>query len=222
MFDTTRRYLPAFVLGCTVLVVSTGADAAASAGTGKIVCWKDKSGKVIGCGEYRESATKELDKRGVTRKTTESAEDAARRRALEQEQAQQHTEEQKRAAERKRQDTALMNTYTDEREIDAKRDRDLQVIELQINQLQTALKNATERESEAKARLDAAEKTKKPVPQTLKDDVANATGQKQKIEASIAAKKKEQEEIRKKYAEYRSRYVELKGAPAAPAAAGKK
>ena len=224
MFDETTRYLPALALGCAVLFLSAGAGAA-----GKIVCWKDKSGKVIGCGdavppEYQQSATKELDKRGLTRKTTESVEEAARRRAQEQQQAQQQAEEQKRAAERKRQDSALMNTYSNEQEIDAKRDRELQSVDLQINQFQAALKSATERHNEAKARLEAAEKSKKPVAQTLKDDVARIAAEKQKAEANIAAKKKEQDEIRKIYAEFRKRYVELKGstATAAPAAAAKK
>src|ERR1044071_3461619 len=67
---------------------------------GKIVCWKDKSGKVIGCGdkvppEFQSSATKELDSRGITRKTTESVEDANQRRAREQEAARTKAEEDK-------------------------------------------------------------------------------------------------------------------------------
>jgi hypothetical protein len=214
MFEKTIRCAATVVLAWVVLTVSGNADAA-----GKIVCWKDKAGKVIGCGdtvppEYQQSATKELDKRGITRKTTESAEEGARRRAQEQEQAQQQAEEQKRAAERKRQDNALINTFSNEQEIDAKRDRDVQAVELQINQLQVSLKSATDRHNDAKVRLDAAEKSKKPVPQLLKDNLAHATDDKQKFEAGIADKKKEQDEIRKKYAEYRKRYLELKGTTA--------
>ena len=52
----------------------------------KIICWKDKSGKVVGCGdkvppEFEDAATKELDRSGVTRKTTETAEEQAKRAA---------------------------------------------------------------------------------------------------------------------------------------------
>src|SRR5262245_51245179 len=77
----------------------------------RIVCWKDKSGKVVGCGdkvppEYQDSATREMDARGVTRATTESAEDAARRRAQEQEAARVKAEEARKLAERQRQDSA--------------------------------------------------------------------------------------------------------------------
>lgn len=219
MRNTTR--------GCAVALLLVpflfAAGEAAGAAQGKIVCWKDKSGKVIGCGdavppEYQQSATKELDKRGITRKTTESAEEAARHRAQQQEQASQQAEEQKRAAERKRQDNALLNTFSNEQEIDAKRDRDLQAVELQMKQLQVPLKNATDRYNDARARLDAAEKSKKAVSQTLKDEVARTGNEKQKVETNIAAKKKEQEEIRQKYADQRERFLELKGSPPAPAA----
>ncbi len=221
MRDIKRRSLAVLLLVLFV-VLAAGATAYA-AGSSRIVCWKDKTGKVVGCGdtvppEYQQSATKELDKRGVTRKTTESAEEAARKRTQQQEQASQQAEEQKLAAERKRQDNALLATFSNEQEIDAKRDRDLQAVELQMKQLQVPLKNATDRYNDAKGRLDAAEKSKKPVPQTLRDEVSNAANDRQKLEANLTGKKKEQEEIRQKYAEQRKRYVELKGGPA-PAAA---
>ena len=84
---------------------------------GRIVCWKDKSGKTVGCGdkvppEYQDHATREMDRTGVTRGTTESAEDAARRRAQEQDAAKTKAEESKRLAEQQRQDSALVNTFT--------------------------------------------------------------------------------------------------------------
>ena len=54
------------------------AAGAAQAQSGKIVCWKDKAGKTVGCGdkvppEYQDNATSELNKRGVTVKQTEAA-----------------------------------------------------------------------------------------------------------------------------------------------------
>src|SRR5688572_6516336 len=112
----------------------------AEAQAGRIVCWKDKSGKVVGCGdkvppEYQGSATREMDSRGVTRKNTESVEEANQRRAKEQEAARVKTEEDKKALDQKRQDTALLDTFSNEKEIDIKRDRDLQAIDLQIEQL---------------------------------------------------------------------------------------
>ena len=158
---------------------------------GKIVCWKDKSGKVVGCGdsvppEYQTSATKELDKQGVTRKTTESAEEAAKRQAQEKGLATQKAQDEKRMAEQKRQDSALLNSYTTGEEIDRRRDRDLEPINVQIVQFQAALKTAP-------------------------------AGDKAKYEQGIANKEKEKEEIIQKYAAQKQRFLELKGEAAAAA-----
>ena len=83
MRDIKMRYLAATVVAA---LLGWGGFAAHDAAAQKIVCWKDKSGKTIGCGdkvppEYQDNATKELDKGGVTRKTTETAEERARREA---------------------------------------------------------------------------------------------------------------------------------------------
>lgn len=183
---------------CLAIVPAQPADAA-----GKIVCWKDKSGKVVGCGdtvppEYQTSATKELDSRGVTRKTTETAEEVAKRKEQEKGMAKQKGEEQKRLAEQRRQDTALLSTYTNEKEIDQRRDRDIQQVDLSITQLQAPLKNATDRYNDAKKR-------------NAKDDITRAEAEKQKIEGSIAAREKEKADIRSRYDEQKKRYLELRG-----------
>ncbi len=200
-----------------VLAGAFGASALAQSkdGKGRIICWKDKSGKVVGCGdkvpqEYQNSATREMDRRGVTRATTESAEDAAKRRAVEQEAAKVRAEDQKRLAEQKRQDAALLNTFSNEKEIDQKRDRDLQQIDLQLTQFKVSLKNATDRHIEAKARSDAGAKDKK-TSDMLKDDLTKSAGEKQRLEQTVTAKEKEKDEIRLRYAEQKKRYLELRG-----------
>jgi hypothetical protein len=188
---------------------------------GKIVCWKDKSGKVLGCGdkvppEFQSNATKELDRRGVTRGTTESAEDGAQRRMREQEAARVKADEERRTIDLKRQDTALLETYSSEKEIDLKRDRDLQVIDLQIEQLNTALKSAVARQSEVKSRADAVEKNNKPVAGGLKDELVRAAADKERLEERITAKQKEKEELRARYTDYKKRYAELRSGSAVP------
>src|SRR5688500_10587825 len=124
------------LLAAVAVVVLIALPGTASAQAGRIVCWKDKSGKVIGCGdkvtpEFQSSATRELDSRGVTHKQTESLEDTNRRREREQELARSKTEEDRKVLDQKRQDTALLETYSNEKEIDLKRDRDMQVLDLQ-------------------------------------------------------------------------------------------
>lgn len=213
------------------LALAVAAGSALAQSKGKIVCWKDKSGKTVGCGdsvppEYQLSATKELDKRGVTRKTTESAaEQAAKVKAPDVDLAKQKAqteEEQRKLAEQRRQDNALINTFANEKEIDVKRDRELQSLELQLGQLKGSLKNANDRQAEINARSDALEKSKKPVPDNVKAEKAQAAEDIQKLQQRVAAKEKEMAEIRARYAEYRKRYSDLKGTQqpaAAPAPA---
>jgi len=214
-----------------IVTVAAAALAALTAGgvlaqsKGKIVCWKDKSGKVVGCGdrvppEYQDSATKELDRGGVTRKTTENAEERAKREAQEQETVQKKADEKKRMAEQSRQDAALINTFTDVKEIDLKRDRDLQVTDSQLTQLRVQHKNAIDREADFKGRIEASEKNKKPAPDYMKDEITRAQADKTKAEQNMVAKEKEKEDIRKRYADMKERYILLKGGPGpAPTAA---
>jgi len=99
----------------------------------------------------------------------------------------------------------LLNTFSNENEVDAKRDRELADLEVQITQLQGALNAATNRYNEAKSR-------------NAKDDIARAAAERDKLEKSIAAKKKDKEEIRQKYAAHKKRFVELKGSSQAVSA----
>jgi chromosome segregation ATPase len=202
-----------------LLAAFVAGDAAAQK---KIVCWKDKAGKVVGCGdsvppEYQDNATKELDRRGITRQTTETAEERARREAAEKQTAAEKAEEKKRLAEQRRQDQALLNTFTNEKEIDLKRDRDLQVVDGQLTQLRVSHKNAVARQAEVKGRIDAAAKTGKPMTANQKEDLERAQSDMDKAEQSIVIKEKEKEDIRKKYADMRARYTELRSGGSAPA-----
>lgn len=198
---------------------------------GKIVCWKDAAGKVVGCGdkvplEYQGSGTRELDKQGNVRKTGESAAEAEKRKAQEREQALARDEENRRQVAQKRQDDALLNTFTNVKEIELKRDRELQALNNFLVQQNAALKGANERLIEARKRVEALEKDKKPVPPVAKEDLARAEREKTRLDAEIAANEKSKADTTAKYAEYRTRFMELKGAapaaaapaPAAPAA----
>lgn len=227
MFKTSCRPATLTALAALLALVAAGpATAQQTKGGGKIVCWKDKSGKVVGCGdtvppEYQQNASKELDRRGVTRSTNVSAAEEARRKEQEQEQAKKKAEEDRRIAEQKRQDGALINTYASEREIDQRRDRELQQVDSRISQLQASLKNATARHNEIKGRHDAATKSGKPVPDNLKSELTESAANKQKLEEDIAGREQDKAVINTRYAEQKKRYLELTGrqptAAAAPA-----
>jgi len=198
---------------------------------GKIVCWKDAAGKVVGCGdkvpaEYLGNATKELDKHGNVRKTGESAQQFAERKEREQAQQRAQEEEQKRLAEKKRQDEALLNTFTNVKEVDLKRDRELRTLDNFIAQQTAALKVANERLGEVRKRADTFTKSNRPVPPVVKEDLTSAERDKARVESEIADNKKKKADITVQYAEYRARFLELKGgapaaAPATPATPAK-
>lgn len=186
---------------------------------GKIVCWKDAQGRTVGCGdkvppEFVNAATRELDKQGLVRKTGESTEEAAKRKVADAEQAKVKADEKKRVEEQKRQDTALLNTFSNEKEIDLKRDRDIQSLNNTITQQAAALKGANERYADVKKRYDAAGKG---APKPLADEFARAEREKSRIDTDIADKEKAKKDTMEKYAEYRRRFAELKGGDAAPA-----
>jgi len=229
MLKLTRAFFAA-ALAMALAAFFAGTVAAQTKGGGKIICWKDKSGKVVGCGdkvppEFEDAATKELDRRGVTRKTTETAEEQARRAAQDEALAKQKAEEKKLQAEQRRRDSALLNTYANEKEIDQRRDRELQEVDRLLGQFQTLHKSAATRRTEAQGRLAAAEKARKPS-DALKDEVARAEADMAKLEQGIATKNKEREEIRARYAQTKQRYMDLRSgsaqSAAAPAAPAKK
>jgi len=221
MLEFTRAFFAA-ALAMALAVFFAGTVLAQPKGSGKIICWKDKSGKVVGCGdkvppEYEDSATKELDRRGVTRKTTDTAEEQAKRAAHDQAMAKQKAEERKRLAEQRRLDSALLNTYANEKEIDQRRDREVQQVDRLLTQFQGLQKAAATRRTDALGRLASAEKARKPS-DALKEEVARAEADMAKLEESIAGKNKEKEEIRARYAQTKQRYMDLRSGSAQAAA----
>lgn len=225
-----RVFVANAVAVAVALTLGSLSFAPAAVAQGKIVCWKDAAGKVVGCGdkvppEYANSGTRVLDKDGNVRKTGESADEGVKRQALEKEQAEKRAEEQKRLAEQKRQDSALLNTFTTEKEIDLKRDREVQALDNNIVQQRAALKVANDRLAEVKPRAATFEKDKKPVPPVVRDDLARAEGDKSRIEQDIATKEKDKQDTIAKYEGQKKRYAFLKGTspaaapPATPASA---
>jgi len=228
MLNFSRAFLAA-ALALALAAFMAGTVLAQS--KGKIICWKDKSGKVVGCGdkvppEFEDSATKELDRRGVTRKTTDTAEEQAKRAAQDEALSKQKAEEKKRLAEQRRLDSALLNTYANEKEIDQRRDREVQVVEAQITQLRVLHTNAGTRHKDALSRIERAEKSKKPASDVLKDEAEHAAADIARLEQSITGKNKEVGDIRARYAETKQRYMALQSggaqSAAAPAAPAKK
>jgi len=188
---------------------------AQSKGSGKIVCWKDKTGKTIGCGdaippEYQDNASKTLDKQGVTVKNTDAALTPEQKKAA-QEELERSQEAQRKAEDQRRKDKALLDTFTTPQEIDLKRDRDLQIAQSNLELLQSNVKAADTRLAQAQSRVDGYNKSNKPVPDAVQDELDRATADKTKIDQQIAAKKQEIADITQKYSGLKQRFIQLTG-----------
>lgn len=180
-----------------------------------IVCWTDKSGKVVGCGdrvppEYQDNASKELNQRGITVKTTPRALTPEQKKAqlaeLERKQA-----EVKKADEQRRQDKALLASYTTAQEIDLKRERDVQILDSHIESLQSNLKAANYRLADWRNRMDQYRKRNAPVPTMIQEEIKRIDAEKVKIQNEIAQRRKEVAAAHQMYDELKKRFVELKG-----------
>ena len=129
-------------------------------------------------------------------------------------------EEQLAAKEEARKSQALLNTYSNEKDIEDSRQRALK-------QADEALKLIEKRIAEAQKRSNelAAEKeffAKKPMPRKLQDDIKMAEVEIKNQQDLLAAKKKDLGEINAKYDEDKRRYQELTSAKAKAPAAAKK
>jgi hypothetical protein len=167
----------------------------------------------VGCGytvppEYANNPTRELNSRGITVKKSEAVLSGEALRLKQEEEARRKLEDQERAAQRKR-DLALINSYTSERDIDARRDRDVQQLDLTILGLETHLQQVRSNEADLRRRADSYSKAGKPVPPHLADDLKRASGEIADTERQISQKRNEQEGVRAKYNELRTRFIEL-------------
>jgi chromosome segregation ATPase len=212
-------WLYATIVAMTTLPARAQAQEKSS---GSIVCWKDKSGKTIGCGdkvpfEYQDNASRELNKRGMTVKQTDAALTPEQRQAQVAEAQRKKLLEQKLEEERRR-DRALLDSFTNEKEIDLKRSRDIQQIEINIAAQQTNLKNITDRQTEIKTRVDSITRAQKPVPPQLQEDIERLAREKTKTQTQILDKRKEIVERNLEYEAMKTRFIQLKGAGQAPPA----
>ncbi len=203
-------------------LAAASAFAAESQSPGKIICWSDKNGKVVGCGdkvppEYQDSATRELNKRGIVIQQTGPAPTAEQKRA-QQADVERRKAEQLKEQEQRRRDKALLETYTNEKEIELKRGRDVQLLEDLVEILQANLKAANERYDQANSRTAQYVRNKQPVPANIQEEIDRVRGEKTKFERQIADKRKEIQETNQRYDEVKRRFRELHGDQPAPAA----
>ena len=173
-----------------LLAMSMGPATAQQKGGG-MVCWKDKAGKTVGCGdkvppEYQDNANAVLNQRGVTVKETDAALTPEQRAA------------QKAAAEQKKID-ALKHAE------DERRDRAL---------LDSFIKSITDRQTETRGKIDELKKGGKPVPPQIQQEYDKQTSDLAKLQDQVTQKRKEIADKNVDYDAMKKRFVELKSAAA--------
>ncbi len=152
--------------------------------------------------------TQELDKSGTPMRKSQTpaaltpeqqkAREAGLKKKLEQEE---------RSKEERRKNTALLNTYSSEKDIDDARARALKEAELAIAETEKRIAGAQKRKKELESEKEFY--VKKPIPLKLKQDIANNEIEIKNQTELLDAKKKEISIINSKYDTDKRRYLEL-------------
>lgn len=179
--------------------------------TAKLYCWKNKAGKTE-CGdkvpyEYQDATVKEMNKQGVVTGRTESV-SPEERKSREEALAKKQIEDQRRE-DLRRKDKALLDTFTNVKEIDLKRVRDVQLIESNIDTLQSNLRNMDDRRADTQSRIDQFLKGKRPVPPAFQEDIERVDTEKAQTERLIEQKRNEIVLLNQRYDELKKRFAEL-------------
>jgi len=203
------RYDPLIRLGGALLAAAVAFPAYAA-----MYKWVDENGKVQYGDtippQYRKQGSEELSKRGVVTKTFDSPLTPEQQKAKAEEDARLKAQKQK-EAEQSRRDTALLATYSNEQEIDLKRDRELKVIEGSKDPIRMSLKIVSDRIAGLQKSAPPSGKDGK-ASTGATDDMARAQADKRRLEQQLADKDKEIEALRADYADQKKRFLELKSA----------
>ncbi|OIR10400.1 hypothetical protein GALL_77120 [mine drainage metagenome] len=120
------------------------------------------------------------------------------------------SEADKAAIEARRHDEALLNSYSNEKEIDLARDRNLMQVEARVNSYSTVLKSAQASLDDLHRESDSRTKAGHKVPQSLTEDIAAAEARVADLQKNLDASQKEMISVKARYEADKQRYRELK------------
>lgn len=191
-----------------VLLALSGAGQAIAAST--LYCCLDEKGKQV-CGDLLPQACvgrayRELGSSGRTIRNVDaplSAEQRARQAAEEEARKEQEVA----LAEQKRKDSALLNTYGSEQDIEVMRGRAEHEVRLSIKSAEAKIAEALKRRKKFEAETEFYQK--KPLPAEIAKGLRDIDYEVKAQESAIAAKQKELEIIGLKYETDKRRYLEL-------------
>lgn len=123
------------------------------------------------------------------------------------------TVEEQATIDQRRRDKALVNTYSNEKEIDLSRDRNLQQVEARINSVQLLLKSAQESLDHYRKEADGLTQGGKKIPDSLQSDIAEGKNKVAKLKQDLAKAQEKAASVRASYEADKVRYRELTGGP---------
>lgn len=194
-----------------MLVALVSSVAFVTCADAKLFKWVDKDGTThygeVIPPEYADRDSQTLDSKGQVKQRSESAD----RQRANQEAAERKKAEEEAAAEQRRRDTALLNTYTTEKEIDLALGRSLQLLEARVTSFSTLVKSAQETvDGHHKEIADYTTAGKKP-PQSLLDDAAASEVRLERMKKDLANSQQEIVNVKARFEADRTRFRELKG-----------
>ncbi|MEQ1534061.1 MAG: DUF4124 domain-containing protein [Sideroxydans sp.] len=113
--------------------------------------------------------------------------------------------------EAERHDSALVNTYSSEQEIDLARDRNLQQVEARTNSFTTLLRSAQENLVALNAEEAKITQSGRALPKSLVEDIAAGKTRIAKLQIDLDTSAKETDKVKARYEADKVRYRELKG-----------
>ena len=195
------------LIALSLMVLSLPAQA-------RIKCWENSDG-VMECGEkvppeYSQKSHKEISNQGITLEESERAR-TEEERAEDDRLAAIQAEEDRKKAEIEKQDKILLDTYSNTDDIQMTSDG-------KIAALESTIKLANKRNEKIQANLDkrtataaAAELAGKQPPEDLLKDIQSLQRQIKNNDKFVVDKRREQEEIKKEYADKIVHFNELTG-----------
>jgi Domain of unknown function (DUF4124) len=171
---------------------------------------KDANGKVyytqVPPRECLGRDTQELNKSGIVVKQSERAATPAEIQAREADKKKK-AEQAERDKEERRKNTALLNTYSSEKDIEDARQRSLQEAQTAIEDTQKHIASLQKRQKELEAEKEFY--VKKPMPAKLKQEMSNNDIEIKNQTTLLEIKKNEIDSVNAKYDEDKRRYLEL-------------
>ena len=115
------------------------------------------------------------------------------------------------AAEQRRKDKMLLNTYSNEKEIDLARDRNLKQVEALINSIELLQKSAAESAEGYQLESKQIKQAGKGIPVSLKKDIADAEKKSLKLQQRLTKAQEKMATVKASFEADKVRYRELTG-----------